>query len=246
MDPRPSLAALGLPEDNVSATLQESRTIIADAVAKFESADLQHLVTDKYHQAGTICYSTDDFKNSEHGQANAHVGLWEINHHPSSSQKPSWWPDSPEPSSQRPLAGLKVLALTRIIAAPAVSRGLAELGASVMRVTGSDIADMSSLHPDLTHGKWNCHVDLKTESGRATLRELVLEADVFLQGYRPGVLDKYGFSEKDVLDLTKERQRGIIYVRENCYGWSGPWRDRSGWQQISDAVRPESNLRRHD
>jgi len=50
-----------------------------------------------------------------------------------------------------------------------------------------------------------------------------------------GVLDKYGFGQQDVIDLCAFRSRGIVSVRENCYGWHGPWQHRSGWQQISDA-----------
>lgn len=49
------------------------------------------------------------------------------------------------------------------------------------------------------------------------------------------MLDKYGFSQDAIIELVKNRERGIISVRENCYGWDGPWSHRSGWQQISDA-----------
>jgi crotonobetainyl-CoA:carnitine CoA-transferase CaiB-like acyl-CoA transferase len=49
------------------------------------------------------------------------------------------------------------------------------------------------------------------------------------------VLDKYGFSPEGIVQLVKNRERGIVVVRENCYGWHGPWAHRSGWQQISDA-----------
>ena len=62
-----------------------------------------------------------------------------------------------------------------------------------------------------------------------------MEADVVLIGYRPNILDKYGFSKQDILDIAKDRQQSIIYVQENCYGWNGPGSFRSGWQQISDA-----------
>ncbi|XPT02981.1 hypothetical protein M3J09_012084 [Ascochyta lentis] len=104
-----------------------------------------------------------------------------------------------------------------------------------MRVTAEHITDMSVLHVDLNWGKWNAHLDFRKEEDRETLRDLVREADVVVQGYRPGVLDKYGFSPDDLLELTKHRDRGLIVVRENCYGWYGPWSYRSGWQQISDA-----------
>ncbi|KAF2150294.1 CoA-transferase family III [Myriangium duriaei CBS 260.36] len=235
MDPRPSLRSLGLPEENKDADLSLSCRIIGDAVANLTAESLQDLATNKFKQAGTICYSTDEYKSSDHGRANAHVGLWDMHYHPNPTQKPFWWTDCAMTSPRRPLGGLKVLDLTRVIAAPAIARGLAEYGASVLRVTSNDVTDMSLLHPDLNHGKWNCNLDLKKETDRDILHELILEADVILQGYRPGVLEKYGLSEKDLLNLCGKREYGIVYARENCYGWAGPWQERSGWQQISDA-----------
>lgn len=236
MNAAPTIASLSLPPNIAAASFEEAFEPYMNAVAQLNSDELQNIATNKFHQAGTICYSVDDYNNSEHGKANEHIGLFEIHHHMNSKQKASWWPSSPVSSVKRPLAGLKIVDLTRVIAAPAVSRELAELGASVMRITSPEITDMSALHLDLNHGKWNACLDLKSEGDREKLRELIRGADIFLQGYRPHVLDKYGFGEQDILDLCKDRDRGIIYARENCYGWNGPWKDRSGWQQISDAV----------
>lgn len=203
---------------------------------------MQHRATDLYGQAGTICWTIDEYRASEHGKANAHVGLYEIHHHDNPRQAPGWWVSSPATSPNRPLAGLKVVELGRAVAAPTISRGLAELGASVMRITARHITDLSSVHPDLNWGKWNCSLDFREGEDRKTARELIKDADVFIQGYRPGVLEKYGFGEQNILDLATQRSSGIIYVRENCYGWSGPWKDRTGWQQISDAVSDASDL----
>lgn len=237
MNPEPTLKSLGLPPDDASIkTPEDSWVAFEDKIAQIDSEDLQKLASDVYKQAGTICWSTEEFANSEHGRANEHVGLYEIDAKPYPNQKPSWWPSSAETGPRRPLAGLKVVDLTRIIAAPAVTRGLAELGASVMRVTAPHLCDMSVLHPDLNWGKWNAQLDFRKEEDREKLRSLVRDADVVVQGYRPGVLDKYGFSNRDLLDLCKDRERGLVVVRENCYGWNGPWSYRSGWQQISDAV----------
>ncbi|KAH0012263.1 hypothetical protein KCU78_g9762, partial [Aureobasidium melanogenum] len=238
MNAGPTIESVQLPPTNPEVTTNEQAwKVFGDAVGKHTAEEMQDIATNQYRQAGTICYSKEEFKQSEHGKANAHVGLFEVHEHPNQNQKACWWPENRTlPSSpKRPLAGLKVIDLTRVIAGPAISRGLAEMGASVIRVIGPELVDLSPLHPDLNHGKWNTLLDLKNEDDRKKLRELVLEADVFLQGYRPHVLDKYGFGEKDILDICKERERGIIYARENCYGWSGPWKDRSGWQQISDA-----------
>lgn len=67
------------------------------------------------------------------------------------------------------------------------------------------------------------------------LQDLIQEADVVVTGYRPYHLDKYGLGEKQLLEMARKRGRGIIYCRENCYGWQGPLKGRTGWQQVSDA-----------
>ncbi|XP_014555477.1 hypothetical protein COCVIDRAFT_102266 [Bipolaris victoriae FI3] len=235
MNPDHTQDYLGLPHDMDVATLEAPWAPYVEKIAQIDSHEMQRLASDVSKQAGTICWTTEEFKNSEHGKANAHVGLFEIHKVGNAKQPPCWWPDSPETSPQRPLAGLKVVDLTRIIAAPVLTSGLAELGASVMRVTAEHLADISTLHVSLNWGKWNSHLDFRREEDREKLRALVREADVVVQGYRPGVLDKYGFSVEGLLELTKERERGLIVVRENCYGWYGPWAYRSGWQQVSDA-----------
>jgi len=230
---------LGLPHDSpVDNDHEKELALITESVSKFNSEALQSQMTDVHKQAGVICLSVDEYRNSEHGKANEHVGLFEIHAHADTilGQKACWWPDSPRTSSKRPLAGLKVVDLTRVIAGPAISRGLSELGASVMRVVAPHLPDLSVLHLDLNAGKWNTILDLRNDEDRQKLRDLVLDADVFLQGYRPGVLDKHGFGEDDIIEMCRHRPRGIIYARENCYGWNGPWASRSGWQQISDAV----------
>jgi crotonobetainyl-CoA:carnitine CoA-transferase CaiB-like acyl-CoA transferase len=235
MNPEPTQDSLGLPHNEDFATHEEACAPYVEKMEQLDSAEIQRLASDVYKQAGTICWTTEEFKASEHGKANAHIGLYEVHGVKNEKQPACWWPDSPETSARRPLAGLKVVDLTRIIAAPALTRGLAELGASVMRVTAEHITDMSNLHVDLGWGKWSSHLDFRQEDGRAKLRALVREADVVVQGYRPDVLNKYGFGMDDLLELTKDRERGLIVVRENCYGWNGPWSYRSGWQQISDA-----------
>lgn len=105
-----------------------------------------------------------------------------------------------------------------------------------MRITAPHITDLSAVHQDLNWGKWNASLNLKTEEGREMLRKLIREADVVVEGYRPGAMERNGFGRKAILELVRNRNRGIIHVRENCYGWFGPWAHRSGWQQISDAV----------
>ena len=236
MNPDPSILSVGLPLEMEVATYDEAVQNYKDAMANINSDDMQNRASNVYKQAGQIAYTCDEFWATEHGKANEHIDLFEIHDHPSAEQGPCWWPSSPQTSSQRPLAGLKVVDLTRILAGPAIARGLAELGASVMRVTAPHLPDHGMLHPDTNWGKWNCFLDLRQESDRERLRALILDADVVVNGYRPMALEKYGFGQQDVIDLCAQRERGIISARENTYGWHGPWQDRIGWQQISDAV----------
>lgn len=221
LNPGPTLESIGLPSEMEVSTVEEGTAPFIKALAAIDSEDMQHIATDNFNQAGTICYTTEDYADSEHGKANSHVGLYEIYAHQSSTQKPCWWPAITQTSSERPLAGLKVVDLTRIIAAPAVARGLAELGASVMRVAAPHLPDASQLHIDLNWGKWNAFLDLRNAEDAARLKQLILDADVVVSGYRPGVLDKYGFGIEDILEMCRARERGIIVMRENCYGWHG-------------------------
>ncbi len=233
MNPSIIMQALDLPEDRMG-DFEESASYWQDRFSRQSVEELEDMV-DKTKQAGTVCQTIDEYRNSEQGRANAHCGLWETHHHANSSQLPGWWPSVSQTSPGRPLAGLKVVDLTRVIAAPAITRGLAELGASVMRITAPHLQDLGNLHPDLGWGKWTCALDFRLPSDLACARKLIYEADVVVTGYRPGVLDKYGLGQDGILALTRDCPRGIVLVRENCYGWHGPLASRSGWQQISDA-----------
>ena len=247
MNPEPTLKGLGLgvegEEGDDFETVVER---IGKKVGEWDSSELNRAMNEEWKQAGTVAWSTEEFKESEHGKANEGVGLWEIEKVEDEGWGKGWWVEGKGVKSgvERPLAGLKVVDLTRVIAAPSISRGLAQMGASVMRITGEGVTDMSSLHPDLNWGKWNAHLNLKSEDGKQKLRALIKDADVVVEGYRPGAMDRNGFSRKDIFELVKGRDRGIIHVKENCYGWHGPWQGRSGWQQISDAVsNPEALIR---
>ncbi|KAK7043884.1 hypothetical protein VNI00_008050 [Paramarasmius palmivorus] len=237
LDSTQTQAALGIPHVYEAKPGDSIYSVYEEKVAQHDASLLDKLINDEYRQAGTICQTVDEYLSSEHGKANAHVGLYEVHHVPNPSQKPSWWstPEGTRADPSRPLFGLKVVDLTRIIAAPTIGRELAELGASVMRITSPNISDMQPLNFDLGWGKWNAHLDLKQEADRKKLKELIKECDVVIEGYRPGVMKKWGFGKEDILKMVEGREKGIVYVHENCYGWNGPLSYRSGWQQISDA-----------
>lgn len=208
-------------------SFEDSWPIYEKAVKEFNAEELDKLVNDVNGQAGTICYTTEEFKQTEQYKANQHVGLSET-HFIDDGTPAQWWALEGKGSVKSPLAGLKVLDITRIITAPVITRTLAEYGASVMRVTYPNLPDFSVLHSDMNSGKWTCELDFHKEEDRQKLLALVEEADVVVEGYRPFHLNKYGLGKENLLAIAKKRGRGIIYVRENCYGWNGPWTERIG------------------
>ncbi|MDE0942207.1 MAG: CoA transferase [Alphaproteobacteria bacterium] len=137
-------------------------------------------------------------------------------------------PAQPLTSGARPLSGVKVLDLTRIIAGPVCGRTLAAHGADVMRVTASHLPFVAALVTDAGRGKLSTYLDLNTPEGRDDLTQLIGEADVFVQGYRPGGLAKWGFSPEEVAAIRP----GIVYVSLSAYGHEGPWAMRRGYDSL--------------
>ena len=137
---------------------------------------------------------------------------------------------APRPWRQghQPLAGLRVLDLSRVIAGPVAGRTLAAHGADVMLVSGPDLPAIPWLVIDTGRGKFSCALDLKSEPGRDAMRELVAGADIFSQGYRPSALASLGFAP----ELAAQLSPGIVYVSLSAYGHAGPWAERRGFDSL--------------
>ena len=131
----------------------------------------------------------------------------------------------PEPA--RPLAGIRVLDLTRVIAGPVATRALAALGATVIRVDPPDW-DEPALVPEMTLGKLPVRLDARTPEGRERLGDLLAGADVLVHGYRRGALDTVGLGDEDRQDIRP----GLVEVALTAYGWSGPWTGRRGFDSL--------------
>lgn len=132
------------------------------------------------------------------------------------------------PSAARPLAGVRVLDLTRVIAGPVCGRTLAGHGAEVLLVTGPHLPSIEPLVIETGRGKRSCQTDLRTDEGRANFRSLLARGDVLIQGYRPGGLAAIGFGPEDVARLRP----GIVYVSLSAYGHTGPWSSRRGFDSL--------------
>ena len=134
----------------------------------------------------------------------------------------------PWPGGGRPLAGLRVLDLSRVIAGPVAGRTLAVHGADVLLISGPDLPASPWLTIDTGRGKLTSFVDLKSEQGRHSLRDLLAGADIFSQGYRPQALAALGFSPQTAARISP----GIVYVSLSAYGQAGPWAERRGFDSL--------------
>jgi crotonobetainyl-CoA:carnitine CoA-transferase CaiB-like acyl-CoA transferase len=137
-------------------------------------------------------------------------------------------PREPLPRADRPLSGVRVLDLTRIVAGPVAARALAAHGADVLQVTGPHLPNIEQLVIDTGFGKRAASLDLRESVGRDTLKALIREADVFLQAYRPGALAALGLSPEEVAAIRP----GIVYVTLSAWGHQGPWRERRGYDSL--------------
>ncbi len=130
-------------------------------------------------------------------------------------------------NDERPLTGLRVLDLTRILAGPVGGRALAAYGADVMLVNSPHLPNIEAI-ADTSRGKLSAHVDLHTGEGRAAMQRLVADAHVFVQGYRPGGIASLGFGPEE---LARQRP-GIVCVSLTAYGTQGPWASRRGFDSL--------------
>jgi len=138
----------------------------------------------------------------------------------------------PLPGGKRPLSGLRVLDLTRVLAGPTCARTLAEHGADVLKIAGPHLPDSGASEFDTGIGKLQAFLDLRSPQGVEKLKDLLKSGDVFSQSFRPGTLAARGFSPGQAAELRP----GIVYVSLSAWGTAGPWRDRRGFDSIVQTV----------
>lgn len=134
----------------------------------------------------------------------------------------------PGPGRNKCLQGVRVLDLTRVIAGPVAGKTLAAHGADVLWITSPNLPTLPDLDCDVQRGKRSVQLDLRSEEGRRVLLDLVKEADVFLQGYRPGSLAALGISP----EVLHEINPSLIIASLSAYGEQGPWSSRRGFDSI--------------
>jgi crotonobetainyl-CoA:carnitine CoA-transferase CaiB-like acyl-CoA transferase len=143
------------------------------------------------------------------------------------------------------LQGLRVIDASTVLAGPACARYLADFGADVIKVerpgTGDGTREMFRRHPDddvtyfwklLGRGKRSVVLDLKSEEGHGHMLDLCASADVLVENFRPGTLERLGLGP----DVLLERNPGLVITRVTGFGQSGPYAGRAGFATLAEAM----------
>ena len=195
----------------------------AEVQAALMQWDAEAFETAAYQAGGVVAMMRSHDEWSETPQAKALAALPVLTIEKIGDAAPKPWPPG-----NRPLAGLRVLDLSRVIAGPVAGRTLAVHGADVLLVSGADLPAIPWLTIDTGRGKLTTFIDLKRGEDRRQLKELLREADIFSQGYRPQALADLGFSPEEAARINP----GIIYVSLSAYGHVGPWASRRGFDSL--------------
>lgn len=198
------------------------RAAVAEAIRGWDGATLDQTLADAGLCAALI-RTPDEWAALDQAKAIAGLPLFEIERIGDAPVEPPR-----EAGAERPLAGVRVLDVSRIIAGPVAGRALAQHGAEVLMVNGPHLPNIAPLVIDNGRGKRSAVIDLRDAAGRETLTGLVSGADVFLQAYRPGALTARGFGPEE---LARVRP-GIVYVSVCAYGHTGPWAARRGFDSL--------------
>ncbi len=199
-----------------------NREVVEKALRSWTAQDFE----DACGEQGLVVFMMRSAEEwSQHGQAQAleRLPLFDI-------ERIGDAPPEPLPAGgTQPLSGISVLDLTRVIAGPVCGRTLAAHGADVLRISAARLArDPLMLEIDGGRGKRSAFIDLKEPQGRADLEARVQNADVFVQGYRPGAMDANGFSPERLAELRP----GIVSVSISAWGHEGPWSHRRGFDSL--------------
>ncbi len=210
-----ALSVLGVPED---------REAVRQAVAKWDALELEEAII-AAKGAGGMVRTMEEWAQHPQAAAIASLPLMEI-------VKIGDSPAEQLPAGDRPLSGIRVLDLTRVLAGPTCARTLAEHGADVLKITGAHLPNIGYQEYDTGHGKLSAHLDLRESNDLETLRDLVRETDVFSQGYRPGTLGNRGLSPEELAQLRP----GLVYVSLCAFSHAGPWASRRGFDTAVQTV----------
>ncbi|KAI1426073.1 CoA-transferase family III [Xylaria sp. FL1777] len=240
LDASTTLSMIGLPPFCPSLTdYRQCIKTIESAVKRFSIAELE-LRNQRFRQAGAAVLTQEQYSKTPHGRIMKSLPPFTVRPLELSTPPVPLVESDDSTDRLQCLRGIRVIELCRVIAGPTIGRSLAAHGASVLKVTSPQLPDVPFFQLDVNAGKHTTSLHLKDPADRAIFEDLLATADVILDGYRPSVITRLGYSPEVLAAKAAQRGRGIIYVAEDCFGGSGvpgaEWADRAGWQQIADCV----------
>lgn len=147
-----------------------------------------------------------------------------------------------------PLSGIRVIDLTTMVSGPMASSILADQGAEVIKVEsprGDEMRQIGNTRNGLTAGFFSCNrgkqslcLDLKQSAAKEPLDRLIKTADVFMQNFRPGAIDRMGFSEESVRSLKPD----IVYTSISGFGEHGPYADQRVYDPVIQALTGATDI----
>lgn len=210
-----ALKVLGVPEE---------RNAVAKAVAQSDGLELEEAII-AAKGAGGMARTSKEWAQHPQAAAIAALPLLEI-------VKIGEARSEPLLKGDRPLSGVRVLDLTRVLAGPTCARTLAEHGADVLKITARHLPNLGYQEWDTGHGKLSAELDLREPANLEKLLGLVREADVFSQGYCPGTLAARGLAPERLAEMRP----GIVCVSLSVFGHAGPWASRRGFDTVVQTV----------
>lgn len=201
---------------------------LRDIISKYSADELEELAFD-CGACGCKIRSREEWEETEVGKAVINMPLVNVAREGKASKKPKWG----KSGFRGPLSGIKVLDLTHIIAGPACSRILAEMGADVLLVRRGRFTEQEQamLEFDGWAGKNSIQLDFNKPDELARCKELIKEADVITYSYQNGTLDRFGLSESDIRELNPN----VIYSNLMCFS-DTVWKQRPGWAPCAEDI----------
>lgn len=227
---------------------EPTRKSVASAIASRQSFELEAELIDDGMIAAVV-RTLEEWSDHPHAQATAGLPLLDVerleNESPDtagsdteridSAGPDTTGPDDASPigiaahdDAAKPLAGLRVVDCSRVLAGPVAGQMLAGAGADVMRIGAEHLPSVPIGVMATGFGKRNANADVTTEAGRAALWQLLSNADIWIDAYRPGALAGHGFTPERVAAARP----GIVIVQICGFDWSGPWAGRRGFDSI--------------
>jgi crotonobetainyl-CoA:carnitine CoA-transferase CaiB-like acyl-CoA transferase len=213
-----TLKLLGLP-------LDANRAQVSERTANWAAIDLENCGT---VEGKTAIYAPRSYRQWDQLPQSRAISNFPISIKQVSQSSSTDILSRMESGTTRCLQGLRVVEMSRVIAAPLCGKTLAAHGAEVIWVTSPDLPDLPVLDREFGRGKKTVQLDIHNADDHKKLLDLLRECDVFIQGFRPGSLASYGLSQEELIKINPN----IIVANMSAFGPAGPWSGRRGFDSM--------------